>query len=130
MSTTTCEICGKPDCPTVEVNGQKIVGCDRCCPDPMSPHIMLGKGFKVSTTTYAQIKKLSRTQKIIRIDKNYPNSTLFAVQAENSAIEMAELLERAASYIKQGKIKFTPNTTNSDVDVWLADFERFQKGEG
>jgi hypothetical protein len=42
---------------------------------------------------------------------------------------MAELLERAASYIKQGKIKFAPNTTNADIDVWLADFERFQKGE-
>lgn len=115
MSTTTCEICGKPDCPTVEVNGQKIVGCDRCCPDPSSQPILLGKGFKVSTTT-----ELIKDGSI-----NYAHRNRIL-------IPMAELLERAEQLFKSGvqKALYHPFKDKTEVDTWLADFEKFQKGEG
>lgn len=45
-------------------------------------------------------------------------------------IEKTEaLLARAELCLKQGKIKFAPTTTNSDVDILLADFREFKGGE-
>lgn len=37
------------------------------------------------------------------------------------------LLEDAYKYLKAGKAQFAPNTTNSDVDHWLARYERLKK---
>jgi hypothetical protein len=34
---------------------------------------------------------------------------------------------KANQYLKEGKIKFAPNTTNSLVDDWIAEFERQTK---
>lgn len=34
------------------------------------------------------------------------------------------MLERANQYLREGKAKFSPNTTNSFVDTWLADYAR------
>ena len=42
--------------------------------------------------------------------------------------EMEEKLRIAVDYLKQGKKKFAPNTTNSDVDVFISDYESKIKG--
>lgn len=36
-------------------------------------------------------------------------------------------LSTAVNYLEQGKIKFTPSTTNSDVDCFIADYKRGQE---
>ena len=36
--------------------------------------------------------------------------------------DLKSLLEEAVSYLRQGKAKFAPNTTNSHVDIFLARF--------
>jgi hypothetical protein len=41
----------------------------------------------------------------------------------NESVKIADLerqLEQAVKYLRQGKAEFAPNTTNSDVDVFLA----------
>jgi len=46
--------------------------------------------------------------------------------------ECAEMLEKAYRFLREGKAKFAPDTTNSRVDEWLADYEAQQAraGEG
>lgn len=38
------------------------------------------------------------------------------------------MLIRAMSYLKQAKVQFTPNTTNSYVDDLISDYDRYQEG--
>ena len=40
------------------------------------------------------------------------------------------MLKKAAQYLREGKAKFAPNTTNSFVDDWLAEYRREFGGEG
>lgn len=44
-------------------------------------------------------------------------------QAPQWSDKKEQLLQRAHKIIKEGKAKFTPNTTNSFVDEWLRDYE-------
>ncbi len=43
--------------------------------------------------------------------------------AVNKMAVLENMCERAYQIIREGKSKFTPNTTNSLVDVWLQDYE-------
>ena len=38
-------------------------------------------------------------------------------------LHLLDDLDDAVQYLKQGKAKFTPNTTNSDVDYFLEKYE-------
>ena len=42
---------------------------------------------------------------------------------------LCEELGKAVSYLKEGKRKFAPNTTNSDVDCFLARIDKLLEGE-
>ena len=60
-----------------------------------------------------------------------PESVLSTARKEARA-ECAEMLEKAYRFLREGKAKFAPDTTNSRVDEWLADYEAQQAraGEG
>lgn len=50
-----------------------------------------------------------------------------AQTAERKLEQAQRLLDKANQYLKEGKAKFTPNTTNSLVDDWLRDYSVFQQ---
>lgn len=65
---------------------------------------------------------MKTTQRII-------NEFEFVPDAEER--QMAELLERAEKLFSSGtqKALYHPFKDRTEVDVWLADFEKFQKGK-
>ena len=58
----------------------------------------------------------------------YEAPTLKEMTLETRLSEATALLEKSKQYLKAGKKKFTPNTTNSLVDELIADLEKFNKG--
>lgn len=42
---------------------------------------------------------------------------------------MKAMLQKAYEYLKEGKRKFAPSTTNSDVDEWLKEYETFAESQ-
>jgi len=52
----------------------------------------------------------------------FPRDAVSLLVSEYEFDKVNAKLIKAVKFLKQGKIKFTPNTTNSDVDMFLKDF--------
>lgn len=53
---------------------------------------------------------------------------IIVVDLRNENIELKDKLKTAIKYLKEGKAKFTPNTTNSDVDYFIERNSHYSAG--
>ena len=88
--------------------------------NPVLKHIFEGWGYKDMSTTTEKIIKFTTPGEAYHLSLTYSDMR-----------KIAELLERAAKLLETGgqRALFHPFVNQTEVDKWLADFEKFQNGK-
>ena len=86
----------------------------------------LGKNFSINYPFYCVVEKPRSS--LSKHDRERPtywhmDDGIFVAYARDDIEYLTNRLEKAIDYLKQGKKQFTPNTTNSDVDMFLKEID-------